>query len=373
MAKKAEDDWRAHARRLADHLAAKGALRDPAWVEVFAHTPRHEFTVPDGVDPDEPASEVALQDAYADQVVATRWDCVGHDVDGAPRHTVTSSASQPLVVANMLELLDVEDGCRVLEIGTGPGYNASLLCRRLGSDNVTSVDVQADLVDAARRRLDRLGHWPHLEVGDGAQGCLDRAPFDRIVATCGLQRVPTAWLKQLSPGARVVAPMNFGGALAVLDRVSPDEISGRFAAECVYFMPMRSAGETVTAEAAADFAQSRRDRTAVDAQTLADPEFRLWLELFLPEATLRQVRATDDTEPKIRVSDAHGAGEVGAAGMRGATVTRWGDDPWPVVEHSYDLWLSHGRPDRRRLGLTVTTQRQWVWLDTPTSGVEWQL
>lgn len=172
-------DWREHAARLAGYLADEGL--DARWTAVFAAVPRHEFVADGGTAWDR---EELLRQAYADQVVVTRTRTIGGE------QVATSSASQPAIVATMLRLLDVGDRARVLEIGTGPGYNACLLCERLGDGNVTSVDIQADVVDEARRRLARLGFRPHLEAADGTRGCPARAPFDRIIATCGLSRIP---------------------------------------------------------------------------------------------------------------------------------------------------------------------------------------
>jgi protein-L-isoaspartate O-methyltransferase len=76
----------------------------------------------------------------------------------------------PSLMAQMLEALDVRDEHRVLEIGTGTGYNAALLCHRLGSNNVVSIDIDATLVAVAKNRLAALGHHPTLVVGDGTAG-----------------------------------------------------------------------------------------------------------------------------------------------------------------------------------------------------------
>lgn len=113
-------------------------------------------------------------------------------------------------MATMLEVLHVHDGHRVLEIGTGTGYNAALLCHRLGEANVVSIDIDADLVDAARAALDLAGYRPTLLTGDGALGAPEHAPFDRIIATCGLDRIPPAWLGQIRTGGVIVANIGFG-------------------------------------------------------------------------------------------------------------------------------------------------------------------
>src|SRR5690606_10027168 len=76
-----------------------------------------------------------------------------------------------LTQGDSLQALDAHQGHRVLEVGTGTGYNAALLCHRLGPDNVTSIDIDTGLVDRARERLAAFDYFPHLEATDGAAGC----------------------------------------------------------------------------------------------------------------------------------------------------------------------------------------------------------
>ncbi|HWR47240.1 MAG TPA: methyltransferase domain-containing protein [Pseudonocardiaceae bacterium] len=101
-----------------------------------------------------------------------------------------SSSSKPDLMVRMLEELDVTDGDRVLEIGTGTGYNAALLSHRLGSQNVFSLDVDPALIAAARPRLTRLGYHPTLAAVDGAAGLAGHAPYARIIATCSVPAIP---------------------------------------------------------------------------------------------------------------------------------------------------------------------------------------
>jgi hypothetical protein len=96
----------------------------------------------------------------------------------------------------------LHDGMDVLEIGTGTGYNAALLCERLGHAHVTTIDIGPELTALARVRLAEHGYWPHVATGDGACGVPGRDPFNRIVATCGLDAVPQAWIDQTRDAAR---------------------------------------------------------------------------------------------------------------------------------------------------------------------------
>jgi len=110
---------------------------------------------------------------------------------GSGYQRFTSSSTLPSLMLTMLEALDVTDGCRVLEIGTGSGYNAALLCERLGSELLTSVDVDLELIELAGPRLAANGYTPTLAAVDGAKGYPPRAPYDRVIATC-CARQPTS-------------------------------------------------------------------------------------------------------------------------------------------------------------------------------------
>jgi protein-L-isoaspartate(D-aspartate) O-methyltransferase len=164
--------------KLADRLR-HDTVHTPAVEAAIRSTPRHLFLP--GVPPEA---------AYADEPVYTK-----HGGGGAS----ISAASQPRIVAMMLEQLQVEPGHRVLEVGAGTGYNAALMAALTGeAGHVTAVDIDGDLVDGARKHLAAAG-VANVDVvlGDGALGHPDAAPYDRIIATVGAFETPTAWLDQL--------------------------------------------------------------------------------------------------------------------------------------------------------------------------------
>lgn len=385
--------WRARAEALAAELAASGAIQDPAWSDVFAATPRHlfvpsfwrldEFNQPRTlIDSSRPEGrDEWLDHVYRNEVLVTHYRVLGSMPDGTEVRLATSSASAPRLVALMLDRLAVADGHRTLEIGTGTGYNAALLANRLGDQCVTSIEVDPTAAAEADERLGTAGLRPLLVVGDGAAGHPPRAPYDRIIATCAVARIPAAWVDQLADGGLMVVPLTFGGALAVLRKTGPATVSGRLDAEQTYFMALRAADEATMGCGVPDLPPERgpvvQTSTAVEPAVWADPDFRLWLALCLPQ---------------VRLADSLGAqgersGVTVYTSTRRASVDYVHDDrdgPWRVqqdqtrlwdaVEEAWRAWLQYGRPARTRIGITaVSGGEQVAWLDSAHEPLRWQL
>jgi protein-L-isoaspartate(D-aspartate) O-methyltransferase len=165
---------------LRDQLRARGIV-DERVLAAMAAVPRERF-IPEG----------SRDLAYADQAIPI-----------GDRQTI----SQPWMVAFMTQLLDPPSGGRVLEIGTGSGYQAAILAA-MGCD-VLGVERLPDLADAARERLAALGYGGHVEirVADGGLGWPDGAPWARITVAAGAPAVPDALAEQLADGGRLVIPV----------------------------------------------------------------------------------------------------------------------------------------------------------------------
>ena len=133
--------------------------------------------------------------------------------------------SQPQTVAQQTELLQCKSGDKVLEIGTGSGYQCAVLCE-LGM-KVYSIERQKDLHDLSGPLLKRMGYAPTLYYGDGYKGKEVFAPYDGIIVTCGAPFVPKALLSQLAIGGRLVIPVGEGETQRMLsiDRVGESEFN----------------------------------------------------------------------------------------------------------------------------------------------------
>ena len=137
------------------------------------------------------------------------------------------TVSQPFIGALMLELLGIGPGQKVLEVGTGLGWQAAVMAE-LGAD-VFSVEIVEEFAQAARLRLASLDHGVEIRVGDGSRGWSDHAPFERILVTAAAAEPPQALVDQLAPGGRMVIPL--GGKevqqLSVVERGAGGEIKTR--------------------------------------------------------------------------------------------------------------------------------------------------
>ncbi|MGH3510863.1 MAG: methyltransferase domain-containing protein [Pseudonocardiaceae bacterium] len=373
-------------RELAAHLS--DYLTDQ-WKAAFDATPRHVF-VPDQafvsvagnkVYIDREADPEAWIDAaYQDAAIVTQFD----DGMGHGPGLRTSSCSMPQVVLSMLVALNVERGQRVLEIGTGTGYNAALLAHRLGASNVTSIEIDPGIAEQARTNLRKLSRSVTVVTGDGVDGYPPGAPYDRIIATAAVRagRLPYPWVQQTAPGGMILTPWgtSFRNGELVRLVVQSDGTAVGTIVDAVAFMHLRSQRNP---RGAAQFGELiERSTFAVESLTTvcptevttdADCEFTVGLFLTDVQCSLARDDARADTyelllydvatesAATVHVTPAHTAG--GRFPVRQLGPRRL----WDELETAYAWWVTHDRPARTHYGITITCNTQTVWLGHPSN------
>ncbi|MBP8534366.1 methyltransferase domain-containing protein [Streptomyces sp. MK37H] len=367
------DQLRQH---MADHLVRAGRIRSKPWRAAFLSVPRHEF-VPDftvraqgTLHKYSQGDPAWLAAAYSDASLLTQFDQDG---------TATSSSTQPSLMAEMLEALDVRDGDTVLEIGAGTGYNAALLSHRLGPGHVVTVDVDPELVAAAKTRLRSAGYEPTLVAGDGMAGYPERAPYDRLLASCGVGRIPTSWRDQLRPGGVIVA--NIGCGIVRLVLAANHSADGRFLHGLATFMNARPTPDAMGTTAGRlvqpllTWSGQAREITLPVALDAPGAQFLTSLlhprvaDFALADGDGRQTRCLFDSE-----SSSWARITMTGTGVMTARLDHGGPrDLWAEREPLLTQWRDAGRPGHERYGLTVSPDGgHALWLDEP-DGVSWRL
>lgn len=372
-------------------LLKSGAL-DSDWLPSFALVQRSAF-LPDLMWPFDMATartvtvdrtkDPELWHRYAEDNVpiVTQWDDGKHQ-GSEPGEVSTSSISMPSVVFPMLRDLEVRLGDRVLEIGTGTGYNAALLGVRLGLSQVVSVEVDPAIAAAARTALERARLPVTVITADGFEGYAAGAPYDRVIATVGVREVPFAWVEQTSPGGVIVAPWgtHFSNQDAVARLIVSDDgasASGHFT-DPAEFMNLRSqrlpfAGHNAYAPAGVQGAET--SSTTLPEEVFTGGEFgapAFAIGLRVPQCTHTVALKREGTRRVwfYGLDDMSWACAFFRNDHPETTVYQSGPRRlWDEVESAYGWWERAGRPGHERFGLTVDAEGQTAWLDEP--GASW--
>lgn len=173
-------DYAAHRAQMVDRQIAARGVSDPVVLAAMRRVPRHEFV---------PVAYRAS--AYSDRPLP-----IGRG----------QTISQPYIVAYMTAAVEPDSADRVLEVGTGSGYQAAVLAEIV--DQVKTVEIVPELGREARTRLERLGYGTvEVRIGNGYRGWSEHAPYDAILVTAAPESIPDALIRQLAPGGRMVVPV----------------------------------------------------------------------------------------------------------------------------------------------------------------------
>ncbi|MFI1257119.1 ATP-grasp peptide maturase system methyltransferase [Streptomyces netropsis] len=377
-------------RALADRLEEAGVLKTPQWRAAVEDVPREVFLNPGVFLPVEggrwrPVTAVGADPAewsriaYSDQSLITQLD--GHLtadqtsdlVTGVP----TSSSTTPVTVIDMIEHLDVEDGHRVLEIATGTGYSSALMCHRLGEDSVTTVEVDPAVAARADAALETAGFSTWTVTGDGLLGHPRRAPYDRVIATCAVRRIPYTWIRQTKPGGTILATVggawSYGTGLAKVTVGEGGRAEGRIIGRSSFMQARSQAVVPVTGDLSARTAYADSEREAKVSPLLLEEWMPAFLaQLVAPGAQFVRAATSDGTQLLYLFDPERESFAEFIAGGDGWTVRQGGPAAlWDSIEPALIAWQDEGSPDITAVQLHITEKAHTYWIgDKPE--LRWQ-
>ncbi|WP_433891099.1 ATP-grasp peptide maturase system methyltransferase [Streptomyces sp. CA-111067] len=365
-------------RALTERICGGGARTDRAWCAAVGAVARELFVdtavYRSGGGSWEPVRRADVSEeewlglVYSDTTWVTQVDGTSAaDADGPVVGSPTSSSTLPSLVVRTLEVAGLQDGDKVLEIGTGTGYSTAILCHRLGEGNVTSVEFDAGLAASAAGHLRAAGYGPTLVNGDGLQGHQEGAEYDAVVATCAVRYIPRHWLWQLRDGGTITTALSGWILASGLIRLTLDDegaATGRFEGDRISYMLARPHERPPRPMFHRLPGQSRASR--VDPGLLQD-----WTGLFVAQLAAPSAEFWNSgNDGRVVLADVatgsqawSDAGEVHQHGPLRL---------WDQVEDALLAWQGAGSPDQTAFGMTVTDETQTVWLGEP-GGPNWQL
>ncbi|MFL9656212.1 ATP-grasp peptide maturase system methyltransferase [Streptomyces sp. PB17] len=374
--------------RMAALLTEKGVLTSPWLRRAVEAVPRELFLRP-GVFLDEGRAwrPVTARDtdprewlrlAYRVGTLTTQLD--GHltadrtvgPVEGVP----TSSSTDPTTVVGMIEALDLSAEHGVLEIGTGTGYSTALMCHRVGEDNVTTVEVDPQVAARADAALEAAGCSTWTVTGDGLLGHPPRAPYDRVIATCAVRRIPYTWIRQTKPGGIILSTVGswpWGTGLAKVT-VGDDETADGVIVGPSSFMQARAQALTpLGGDLSARTAYADGERPAFVSPFALEE----WMPAFLAQLAApgaQFVRATrSDGAPLRYLFDPERESFAEFCADGDGWIVRQGGPAslWDDVERALIAWQDEGSPGIEGVRLRVTDRSHVYWIDGSPS-LRWE-
>jgi protein-L-isoaspartate O-methyltransferase len=373
--------WQERARALASEVAGRGS----SWFEPVVSVPRHLlvprwFTQSRDYESwelrDGPSDEHAWLDAAYDgrRTLVTKIGNI-HADHAAPSSSydgwATSSSTLPGLVIDMYRHARIFDGADVLDVGTGSGYGAALLARRLGDQYVTSIDIDPYLTDTAAERLDDFGVHPRILTADAASDL--PGSYDRIVPMVSMPAIPASWLTALRPHGRLVFSLTGGSVLIAATKTADGGAQGRVEYDRASFMPVRhGAGAPPPAAIPEHARHGDGDEIATSPYPVVDPEWGWELDAVL-SVTTPGLTCRSHTDAGTGISTTWLAHPDGSW----ARATGTCDEPalvhqagprrlWDILDDLRRYWLTRGclplRGARARIdpdGTCHLTQGQW--------------
>ncbi len=372
---------------LATGLADESAITSPEWREAFSTVPRHLFTPRFFLHADKGGYRAVnsgdpewLASVYSDRTLVTQLDAddsawyrirEAGPTPGRP----SSSSTQPRLMAWMLQALDVRPGMRVLEVGTGTGYNAALLAQLLGQDDVVSIDVDQTVIERARRALATAGYRPTVEVANGAHGFPPAAPYDRVIATCSFPKVPTSWTTQTKPGGKILTHLYTefdAGGLILLSVHRDGSASGRFLPEYGAFMPLRGYPTPDTLDLLHRALRTDDDGTSTPttlaACELTGNDFPLFAALRISGVAMHWFQPEGAPGMLTWLLARDGSWAYQTLGGKALIAVQAGPRRlWDELEKHHHAWKEAGSPTRDQLGITITpgVDEHHIWIGHP--------
>ncbi|OIJ88513.1 protein-L-isoaspartate(D-aspartate) O-methyltransferase [Streptomyces colonosanans] len=356
-------------------MTANGSLRTEPWKRAVERVPRHEFmrggffrpvagAVPSAWSPVLEDGDGWLEGCYQDQSLVTQiaGTVVPTDIRGEIMRQPTSSSTLPSLVLRMLEELEAEPESTVLEIGTGTGYSTAVLCARLGDGQVTSIEYDEDVASRARTALARVGRYPTLISGDGLLGYPEGAPYDRVIATCGVRTIPPDWIEQTRPGGLILATVGGWLGSSELARLTVHEdgtASGPLLGGGASFMLARPQLPPPLG-LLPDLSAGKEREAAIGADVLSNWTSRFVVQSAAPRAqrlTLQQDGHVEDVLIDV---------ESGSWAALYEVNDRWvvrQDGPealWDAVEDRLSRWRTDGAPALEKFTVHVSPQGQVI-------------
>jgi protein-L-isoaspartate(D-aspartate) O-methyltransferase len=343
-----EEDIESLKQQLVDEISH--SVQDQFILNAFRRIPRHEF-VWDFFDWDKETREWKRVDPngprWIEQIYTNRPLVTSLNQYKKP----DVSSSQPDIMAKMIQSLHLQAGKRVLEIGTGTGYNAAILACLVNPENVVTIDINENLLEAVRERLERtVGSGVTVLHTDGRNLAEDLANFDAIIVTASHQNIEPSWIRALVSGGRLIVNWNksFSKAFVELEKSGESGLIGNVARYSGDFMSLHS-GEGVPIPA---FPAWDRQAPLLESRDFRDEivrnfDFGFFLQIHFPTLSLYRYHKKSVDAYYYAVKDYSGRVVYFSPYVGGDASL------WEEIRQCHEKFIGLGKPRRKSLSLKV--------------------